>query len=200
LHLSFAHEATPCDSLYGELLRETRDRPVPVLKRGVGLFNARLVELQHFCRRTKKNIAGEGGLMNTKRLVIGTLVGAIVIYLLGDLIWGILFADFFDSNSGSAIGVTREESIIWAVAFGSVLYSLLLNFGLELKQNGRSILNGVIVGAVVGALIWGTADFIEYGITTIDSLTGTVADTLLEGVRGAIAGGIVVALLGLIKA
>jgi hypothetical protein len=138
--------------------------------------------------------------MNTKRLAIGTIVGAVVIYLLGDLIWGILFADFFDSNSGSAIGVTREESIIWAVALGSLLYSLLLNLGLECKQNGRSILNAVTIGALVGALLWGTADFIEYGITNIDTLTGTVADTLLEGVRGAIAGGIVVVVLGFIKA
>lgn len=137
--------------------------------------------------------------MNTKRLAIGTVIGAIVIYLLGRLIWGLLFADFFESNAGSAVGVARDARIEWAVAFGGLLYSLLLNLGLELKQNGGSILTGLMVGAVVGALIWGTADFIQYGVSDIDNLTATVADTLLEGVRGGITGGIVVALLGLFK-
>jgi len=137
--------------------------------------------------------------MNTKRLAVGTIIGAIAIYLLGRLIWGLLFAEFFESNAGSAVGVARDARIEWAVAFGSVLYALLISLGLELKQTGGSIVRGLVVGAVVGALIWGTADFIQYGTSDIDNLTATVADTLLEGVRGGIAGGIVVALLGLLK-
>ena len=52
------------------------------------------------------------------------------------------------------------------------------------------------IGVVVGALLWGTADFVLYGLTNLSTLTGTVADTLLEGVRGGIAGGVIAAVLG----
>ena len=40
----------------------------------------------------------------------------------------------------------------------------------------------------VGGLLWGTADFILLGITNLNTVTGAVADVVLEGVRGAIAG------------
>jgi hypothetical protein len=55
--------------------------------------------------------------------------------------------------------------------------------------------DGLKIGAVVGALLWGTADFIIFGVTNIDTLTGAVADTILEGVRGGITGGVIAAVL-----
>ena len=53
--------------------------------------------------------------MATKRLLIGTLVGGITMYLLGYLIRTLAFADFFAANMGSATGVARETALVWAV-------------------------------------------------------------------------------------
>lgn len=129
--------------------------------------------------------------MNIKRMGIGTLVGAVTLYLLGMLIWGVLFSDFFDANSGSAVGVDREAPILWAVIVGTLAYAKLLTFGLEWKGASNSLVEGVKVGVVVGALLWGTADFVLYGYTNLSTLTGAIADTVLEGVRGGIAGGVI---------
>ncbi len=134
--------------------------------------------------------------MNIKRLGIGTIVGAIVLYLLGWLIWEVLFADFFDANSGSAMGVDREAPIMWAVVVGTLCYAILLNYVLESGSGSKTLVDGLKVGVVVGALIWGTADFILYGFTNLSTLTGAVADTVLEGVRGGITGAIVATVLG----
>ena len=127
--------------------------------------------------------------MNIKNLLIGTVVGTIVLYLLGMLIWQMLFVDFFEANAGSAMGVDREAPIIWSMVLGTACYGLLLTLGLE-STGKKTLGGGLVVGAVVGGLIWGTADFILYGITNLSTLTGAVADAVLEAVRGAIAGAV----------
>ena len=133
--------------------------------------------------------------MNIKRLSIGSVVGAITLYLLGMLIFVILFADFFDANSGSAVGVDRDTPIVWALIISSLFYAVLLTLALESRSTSKSIVDGLMIGAVVGALLWGTADFIIYGITNLNNLTATIADILLEGVHGGIAGGVIAAVL-----
>ena len=134
--------------------------------------------------------------MNIKRLSIGSVVGTIALYLLGMLIWQNLFADFFEANSGSATGVDRDTPILWAVIVGTLFYAVLVTLVLESRGASKSLADGLKIGFVVGALLWGTADFILFGITNLSNLTGTVADTVLEGVRGAIAGGVIAAVLG----
>ena len=133
--------------------------------------------------------------MNIKRLTIGSVVGTITLYLLGELIWGNLFVEFFDANAGSAVGVDRESQIVWAVVVGSLFYAVLLTLALESRSASKSLVDGLKIGAVVGALLWGTVDFIHFGVTNIDTLTAAVADTILEGVRGGIVGGVIAAVL-----
>lgn len=133
--------------------------------------------------------------MKIKRLVIGSVVGTIVLYLLGTLFWIVLFADFFAGQAGSAMGVDRDAPIVWAVILGTLFYAIMLTLTLEARGT-KGIVGGLWVGAVVGVLVWGTADFTLYGVTNLNTLTGTIADTVLEGVRAAISGGIVAAVLG----
>ncbi len=134
--------------------------------------------------------------MNIKRLVIGSVVGTIALYLLGMLFWQVLFADFFAANAGSATGVDREAPIIWAAIVGTLFYAVLLTLALESGGGSKSLGGGLKTGIVVGALIWGTADFILYGYFNLSNLTGTIADTVLEGVRGGIAGAVIAITLG----
>ncbi len=45
--------------------------------------------------------------MNTKRLIIGSLVGLVSLYITGYLIWEVAFTEFSDANRGTATGVER---------------------------------------------------------------------------------------------
>ncbi len=133
--------------------------------------------------------------MDLKRIGIGTLVGLVVLYALGVLFWGILFEDFFAANRGSATGVEREAPILWAMILGTALYAKLLTLVLVSRGGNLSLVDGAKVGAVVGLLLWGTSDFVLFGLTNLSTLTGTIADTLLEGVRGGVAGAIIALVL-----
>lgn len=133
--------------------------------------------------------------MNVKRLVVGSIVGTIVLYALGILIWIYLFADFFNANGGGAVGVSRPEMITWALVLGTLLYGVLVTLTMEWRGS-KSLVDGLITGAIVGALLWGTSDFTEYALNTLNNLQATIADTVLEAVRAGITGAVVALVLG----
>ncbi len=137
--------------------------------------------------------------MNTKRLVTGTLVGGIILYAVGYLIFDLAFADFYAANAGSATGVARDPQLVWAVALGSLSYAALVTLGIGSRADSSNIGAGVKIGAVVGFLLWFTVDFILYGVTNVANLTRAVVDPLLELVRGGIAGGVIAVVLGKVR-
>jgi predicted DNA repair protein MutK len=130
-----------------------------------------------------------------KRLTIGSLVGLVALYILGIVIWEMIFSDFFAANAGSAMDVNREAPIVWAVAVGSLFYAVLLTLAIESRTGDVSIVDGMMVGAVIGFLLWGTADMILFANQNVNNLTGAIADTVLEAVRGGICGAIIAVVL-----
>ena len=137
--------------------------------------------------------------MNTKQFVIGTLVGGITVLATGTLIFAMPpLREFmaYAMNSGSATGVAREPQLFWAVALGALSYSALVTLAIGRRARPSSVGAGIKIGAVVGFLIWFTADFMFYGISNVGNLTSTLVDPLLELVPGALAGGVIAAVLG----
>lgn len=133
--------------------------------------------------------------MDTKRLVAGTLVGGIVVYILGYLIFTLAFGSFYAANVGSATGVARDQGLIWAVVLAGFAYGALVTFTIGNRTGSLSLGEGAKIGAIVGFLLWFTADFVTFGLTNTTNLTITVVDPLLELVRGAIVGLIIAAVL-----
>jgi hypothetical protein len=132
--------------------------------------------------------------MDTKRLAVGTLVGGVVLFVAGYLIFDMAFASFYAAHEGSATGVTRTPQVVWAVLLGSLAYGALITLAIKSRPSS-SAGTGARIGAVVGLLLWFTADFTLYGVTNIQTLTRTVVDPLLEAVRSGIAGAIVAVVL-----
>jgi hypothetical protein len=134
--------------------------------------------------------------MDTRRLAVGTIVGGITLYAVGYLIFDLAFAAFYSANTGSATGVDRGAQLVWAVFLGSLSYGALVTLAMGSRAGSSTIGAGIKVGAVVGFLLWFTADFTLYGLTNIANLTRTVVDPLLEVVHGGIGGGVIAVVLG----
>ena len=133
--------------------------------------------------------------MDAKRFVSGTLVGGVVLYVVGYLIFTMAFGPFYAANGGSATGVDRPAQLVWAVALGNFAYAALIMFAAGNRMGYLSIGTGAQIGAIVGFLSWFTADFTLYGITNIANLTRTIVDPLLEIVHGGIGGGVMAVVL-----
>ncbi len=134
--------------------------------------------------------------MDIKRFIIGTVVGAITLYILGYLIFDLALAEFYAANAGSATGLVKDPQVIWAIALGTLSYAALLAFAIGIRASSTTIVEGVKIGAIVGFLMWFGADFIFYGIFNISNLTLTFVDSLLELIRGGITGAVIATVLG----
>ena len=134
--------------------------------------------------------------MDIKRFIIGTVVGAITLYILGYVIFDLVFAEFYAANAGSATGLVKDPQVIWAVALGTLSYAALLAFAIGARAGSATIVEGLKIGAIVGFLMWFAVDFIFYGIFNISNLTLTIADSLLELIRAGITGAVIATVLG----
>lgn len=136
--------------------------------------------------------------MDTKQFLAGTIVGGIVLYILGYLIFSLGAADFYAANAGSATGVVRSGEVMWAVVLGNFGYAALICYAMGARPAG-GIGRAAMIGAVVGFLMWFSVDFILYGVQNVANLTRTIVDPLLEIVHGGIGGAAIGLVAGRMK-
>lgn len=133
--------------------------------------------------------------MNAKQWVIGTVVGGIVVFGAGWVIFEMLLGDYYAANAGSATGVDKDPPIMWAVVVGALAYAALIIYAMRAQAGSANMVSGMKAGAIVGFLLWACADFTLFGITNINNLTITMLDPFVELVHGGIAGAVLGALL-----
>jgi hypothetical protein len=133
--------------------------------------------------------------MDAKRLLTGTLVGAVTQIIVGGLIFRFFFSDFYAANSEGVPGISRDVVILWAAILGHCSLACLLTLAVW-KMDSATLLRGMMVGAVVGFLAWFGFDFIQFAATHRFNLTATILDPFLEIVRMGASGAMIGLVLG----
>ena len=64
--------------------------------------------------------------MNAKQFSLSTLLGGVILFLLGFLFYIVIFGNFFEANQGTATGVPKEAPDMWAIALGNLALAGLL--------------------------------------------------------------------------
>ncbi len=133
--------------------------------------------------------------MDPKKFVIGTVVGGIVLFFAGYLIFNTILGSFFAANSGSATGVSRDPMMLWSIGVGCLAFAALICFCMGTRA-ASGLAAGAKVGAVVGLLAAAFVDFVMYGTTNVSNLSATIVDPLATALHGGIGG----AAIGLVLA
>ena len=132
--------------------------------------------------------------MNSKFLT-ATLVGAVVLFVLGYLIFGLALTGFYEGNAGTATGVDKEVPewlwLILSVLATSTFLVLVLGW-----RGVTDLAAGFKTAAIVG-LLWGMAwDFGIYSMTNLQTLTLTLVDPILSAIYMGLAGAAIGLMLG----
>ncbi len=135
--------------------------------------------------------------MSTNKIAVAGLIGGIVAFFLGWLVYGMLLTDFFKANGGGATGVDRapEEMVMWAMIVGHLAFGLLVAIIFGRWASISTPATGAKAGAVLGFLVGLTA-LIDYGVTNISNLTGVLVNAVVLAVITAIMGAAVAWWLG----
>jgi hypothetical protein len=131
--------------------------------------------------------------MDAKRLVSGTVVGGIGITVFGVLLYSVLFADWFATQTMVA---PKDTPVIWAAVVSALTHGALLTLVLG-WAGSTSWVAGLKTGALVGVLLWFGVDMILFALSQYTTLPGAFADAGLAIVQYGISGAAVGAVLGM---
>lgn len=128
--------------------------------------------------------------MNIQKFLVSGIVGGIVCFFAGYLVYGMAMADFFNKNAGTATGVMKpmEEMVWWALIAGSVFNGLTLSYIYNKWTGISSLAAGAGAGFVLGVLITAGFDLTMYGTSNIQNLQSALVDIVCGGVIFALTG------------
>ncbi|MBI2729889.1 MAG: hypothetical protein HYX40_03910 [Sphingobacteriales bacterium] len=128
--------------------------------------------------------------MNTKTL-LGALLAAVLAFLLGWLIFGILLMDFYTSNMTSYAGLVKNPPDMAPIAVANLVWGLMLAYIFNLgnvNSPGKGFTTGLILTLLMtlGFDLFMYAQFNLYSTKLIG--VDVVANALFGGVIGAVLG------------
>ena len=133
--------------------------------------------------------------MNSQKFIVGGIVGGILYFLLGYVLYGLLLKSFFDSNG---MAVNMDNMVWWAMIVGNLAGGFLLSYILS-KGNVSTAGGGAGTGFIVGLLMSLSFDLMMYGVGKGMSLKGIAADVVAAAVMTAVVGAVVGWVLGMSK-
>lgn len=129
--------------------------------------------------------------MTSQKFVLGTIVGGVVLFVLGYATYGLALNSFFAANS---IVAMLQTPVFWSLILGQLGLAALLTYVIGTSA-GAGLAGGFKTGLIVGLLGAIGLDFTMYGTQPIMNLQGVVADvvvfTILMAVAGAAVGAVV---------
>lgn len=135
--------------------------------------------------------------MDTKKLLMGTVVGGIAYFILGFLIYGMALMDTMAAYTNASCMRADADMVWWAMILGNFGFGALLTYIFLASGKVTSFGAGLQMGAAVSLLASISVDLMMFATTTLNNgLTGIVIDVVASTVIGALAGGAIGKVLG----
>ena len=135
----------------------------------------------------------------TKRLILAGFSGAIVQFLLGWLIYGILLADFMNSHTTHYEGLMKDMnggSFIILIFLSGLVMSFLITYIFQHWAKFDKFLPGLTGGMLVGFLMALSFDLFSYASMNMITVASMVVDVAANTVVTGIVGGTIACVLG----
>lgn len=129
--------------------------------------------------------------------ILAALAGAIVLFLLGWLFFGILLMDFYQENMTQYEGIMKEMPNLWLIFLANFLIALLVSFIFDRWANIRSFMRGLS-----GALIITLPIFLAFDLWIISGMNlfppyVLLVDVIVNTFMAMVMGGVIAWILGM---
>jgi hypothetical protein len=130
------------------------------------------------------------------RIVLATLAGAVVMFVVGFLIYGVAMVSFFAANVGAATNALKDPPEVIYIALATLITALLYTMVISRWENATSLAGGAKVGALLGFMIALAMDLTLYGTTNVQNMTATLVDPICSLPVGLAGGAVIGMVLG----
>ncbi len=127
------------------------------------------------------------------QVLVATLIGAVVAFLAGWVLWGMLTMDYYESNMNELFvnEISRPEPILWMIFVAQIFWSLMLAYLFD-QMNIRDFKEGAKCGAMICILMFlGMNLMLQAQSEMFTNYTIIAVDVLLNAVFGAVVGGVI---------
>ncbi len=131
-----------------------------------------------------------------KNIIISGLVGGVVIFLLGGLFYGGLFADFFIEQTPEGMENVMKEPQLQYIAPAELVLGILLAIIFHSWAGLQGFSKGAALGMVIGLGISLHYNLIFTGTSNLVTPTSAIVDVCISTFNVAIGGGVIGAVLG----
>ena len=127
----------------------------------------------------------------SKRMLLAALAGAVVSFLAGWLVYGILLKDYYMAHTTHYEGLMKEPPVLWAIFVSGLCSTLLMAYIFDKWANIRTFGGGAMAGAWIGFLVILSFDLSFHAffnlypdpiVFVVDVLVGTVFNAVIGGV------------------
>lgn len=142
--------------------------------------------------------------MKNNKFFLAVIVGSVVSFLLGYLIYGVLLKSTMQANCGLDKeleakvfkSMEKPDAMILGTIFVSNIFGALLLTTIAQWANARSFGSGMKVGAIVGVLVSLNFDLLWYAMSNLYTPTGLAIDVCAGTVMTALSSGVIAMILG----
>jgi hypothetical protein len=127
--------------------------------------------------------------MNTQKVLIGGIIGGVVYFFLGWLVWGVLLKDMMSAPESVARG--DENFIMWAMIVSCIVYGLFLAYIYNKWAGISTFSTGASAGALIGGVLSLFIGLAQHSMLNYVSLQQVALDVVASAVVTAIIGGII---------
>jgi hypothetical protein len=135
--------------------------------------------------------------MNIK-ILSATVAGAITLFVLGYLIWGILLGSYFAANEIQYAGLSKQPPSLILLFLSNLVIAFLIAFIFDKWAAIRTFVPGLVGATLIGFLIHAAIELSFAGYSNFyKEVTPIIVDVLIETARTSVAGGVIGAVLGM---
>lgn len=132
--------------------------------------------------------------MDSKKFLTATIAGAVTMFILGFLIYGVLLNSFMRANGAA---VMKAEPDFLYLILAQLAWGAFLALVLGQWAGVSTLVGGLRAGAMLGALLGLAIDFELFATMNTMNLHATLVDIVVQAVRFSITGGVVGYILGM---
>jgi len=134
--------------------------------------------------------------MNSK-MIVSALVGSVVAFGLGWLVFEVLMHSFYMEHSVKYRGLMRNsETRIWAIYLAQLTWAGLFAYVFDRWANIRTFAAGLMGGLILSAFIFTSVDLMTWSMMNLFDYKLLIADVIVNTIIMGIVGGVVGLVLG----